>query len=174
MDAFVNREKIELKLKNFFIFLAVFSICFLASCATSQETRKETFERKKKRKRPPISQRTIAAYKDPLFFEESGMDFLSKKLEDTISGYEGLKEKISGLEEKLSRLIFIFERKAQAIVAKKTEPSPLEEGFEEEREEDNQTDKAKEVLPESETTVELEPEQQPSDFSKESMASGGK
>ena len=118
-------------------------ICSLISCASTDESVNKKTLRKKRQKKAAVSQslRYPASNKNDLFFNESGLDFLSKKLEDTISGYEGLQEKISSLEERLSRLIFLLEGKIHSIV-KKEESQELEE----EEESDDLPVEAEEVL----------------------------
>lgn len=166
-------------LKKIQLLLVSISICSLINCATSSEYKKETTKRKKRKARVSAVQspRTVAGNKETLFFEESGLDFLSKKLEDTISGYEGLKEKLLSLEEKLSHLIFLIEGKTLSAVAQDNEDSLFNEEIDEEserEERDEELIKSKEIVPKKKQMEESIPEQRnPSNFSKENMASGG-
>lgn len=113
-------------------------ICFFTACS-SLDTEPGKKVRKQKRKKPEISQsaRDVANIKSEAFFGESGLDFLSKKLEDTISGYRGLQEKILGLEERLSKLIFLLEAKVHAVTGEDMDDT----------DEDDLLIEAEEVLP---------------------------
>ena len=168
-----------MSLKKIQLLLVSVLICSLVNCATSSEYKKETRKRKKRKARVSAvqSSRTVASNKEALFFEESGLDFLSKKLEDTISGYEGLKEKLLNLEEKLSHLIFLIEGKTLSTVAQDNEDSLFDEEMDEENnreEREEELIKSKEIVPEKKQMKEPSPEQRnPSNFSKENMASGG-
>ena len=95
-----------------FFFLVL--TCFLVSCVSTEDSRSERTRKKRRVKVERSKNLRDPANKNALFFDESGLDFLSEKLEDTISGYEGLQKKISGLEDRLSRLIFLLEEKIQA------------------------------------------------------------
>ena len=82
--------------------------------------------------------RDVASIKSDTFFGETGLDFLSKKLEGTISGYQGLQEKILGLEDKLNKLIFLLEAKVHAVAGQESA---------DETDEDDLLIEAEEVLP---------------------------
>lgn len=139
--------------KNISRILFPLLICFFTACSSlDTDTKKRV--RKQKRKRVEISQsaRDVASVKSDIFFGESGLDFLSKKLEDTISGYKGLQEKISGLEERLSKLIFLLEAKVHAV----TEQESIDE-----TDEDDLLIEAEEVLPYNEEEEQLSGENSP-------------
>ena len=115
----------------------------------------------------PENLRNPAGNKSALFFDESGLDFLSEKLEDTISGYEGLQNKISGLEKRLSRLIFLLEGKIHAARKKK-------ENMEEEEISDLPMESEEVFLDDSEEElIEDKPQQQKPDLPNESVVSKG-
>ena len=121
--------------------VSLFFLFFMAGCSSLEEEpesrsraaaarkfKTRAAKAKERRKRAPLSssddyaaERGIASLRDSASFSESGLDFLSKKLEDAVSGYKSLHEKISGLEDRLSRLIFLLEAKAHAIAQRESE-----------------------------------------------------
>lgn len=142
------------QLKNIIQILLPLLICFLTACS-SLDTEPVKRVKKQKRKKVEISQsaaRDVASIKSNAFFGETGLDFLSKKLEDTISGYKGLQEKISGLEERLSKLIFLLEAKIHAVAGKDS----LDD-----IDEDDLLIEAEEVLPYDEEKEQLSEEKSP-------------
>ena len=137
-------------LKNTIRVLFPFLICLLTACSSlDTEPRKKV--KKQKRKKTEISQATrdVANIKSDTFFGESGLDFLSKKLEDTISGYKGLQNKILGLEERLNKLIFLLEAKVHAVAGEDTDDI----------DEDDLLIEAEEVLPYEEEEKKLSEEE---------------
>lgn len=157
----------------------LFLIYFLVACASTGEFDERTSKKKRKRQKAIAthSLRVPASDKAELFFDNSGLDFLSKKLEDTISGYEGLQNKISGLEERLKRLIFLLEGKVKTVVERK--PKPKEELLKpiEEDKSEKSIDKSlpgEELVPaENEDVMENEPQQAVPDLPAENVISSG-
>ena len=109
--------------------------------------------------------RGIASFRDNMSFNESGLDFLSKKLEDAVSGYTSLHEKISSLENRLSRLIFLLEAKAHAVAQREEEL--------EEEEEDAVLTESEEISPYAEAEEATEESGKP-DKKREAIPSSGK
>ena len=144
--------------------------CFLVNCVSTEDSRSKR-TRKKRRVKVERSKnlRDPASNKNALFFDESGLDFLSEKLEDTISGYEGLQKKISGLEDRLSRLIFLLEEKIQASSKNKKNEYPEEEEID-----DLPTESEEVFLGDSEKeTIKDKPQQKIPDLPNESVVSKG-
>ena len=163
--------------------LFLFVVCFLLACASTGEFDEGPKKRKRKRKKESAAQSLRApagSGKAALFFDNSGLDFLSKKLEDTISGYEGLQEKIAGLEDRLKNLIFLLERKIQAektpksgTVSSHQTKSELTENEELEAAKDSENP-GKDLAPvENEEVMEGEPEPSVPDLPAENVISSG-
>ena len=133
--------------KKTFAGLSVFLIFSVACSSLEEEPRRRSARNKartvKTERSAPSAPETvsatrgIASLRDSASFSE--MDFLSKKLEDAVSGYKSLHQKISGLENRLSRLIFLLEAKAHAVAQREEEL--------EEEEEDAVLTEEEEILP---------------------------
>ena len=116
------------------LFMALIFLLAAAGGCSSAEKRPEKRPRKARAQaaasggeaaRASASDRAPAsAFKGAAFPEKSGLDFLSKKLEDTVAGYEEMKSQISSLESRLSQLIALIEDQAR-----KDQGEEIDEGF---------------------------------------------